>query len=46
MAKQMTASQMGKKGGRRRAQTQTKEQLSAIGKKAAKARWAQKGKKA
>jgi hypothetical protein len=39
MAKSMTASEMGKKGGKQRAAKLTKEQLSEIGRKGAAKRW-------
>lgn len=37
--KELTASEMGRKGGKRRAKNLTTEQLSAIGKKGAAHRW-------
>lgn len=40
--KELTASQMGRKGARKRAETLTKKQRSDIAKKAAKARWKEK----
>jgi hypothetical protein len=44
--KELTVSEMGRKGGQARARNLSKEEIAAIGRKAAKARWAKKpGKK-